>query len=576
MSSSIISTDKAKCRDCYRCVRMCPVKAIRISDGQAQVDGDRCINCGTCVRECPQKAKHVRKDIEKVIELINSKSKLVASVAPSFPAAFPELETGKLASAIRKLGFEKVTETAVGAEMVAKATADILKDAPEDTWVTSSCPVVVNLVEKYYPNSCINITPIASPMIAHGRYLKEKYGKDSKVVFIGPCAAKKLESENDKNDSVDVVITFDELKILFEEFKINPSAVEVDDFDDVRPINAQLFPLEGGLAKTAQIASGLLREDFVPVSGSDHVREMLEHIDEESPVRLFEALFCPGGCINGPCLDRTHNIYDRRGRVLKHHKDLRHSASEEYVPCTDKCIDLHMAIKPYEIDKSQFTEEQIQQVLLQTGKKTKEDELNCGGCGYLTCRDNAIAVLSGMAEYSMCLPWMRRLAERKADQIVDNSPNGILMLDSDLNIVSFNPAFASMFAATDKLIGKPISTLMDPVDFEKVAGNVVDKLNRNVVNFPQYGLIASVSIYKIEDANMLVGIFSNITKNKEDETRINKMKEETLESAQSVIEKQMRMAQEIASILGETTSETRVLLHKLTELAKESQKSGDK
>ena len=568
--NSIITTDKAKCRDCYRCVRVCPVKAIRISDGQACVDADRCIICGTCVRECPQRAKHVRNDLVKLAELLASPGLTIASVAPSFPAAFPEYSSGLLPAAIRQLGFGLVAETAVGAELVAEATADLLsKD--KSTWVTSACPVVVSFIEFYYPESCKNITPIVSPMVAHATYLKQKYGLDAKVVFIGPCSAKKGEAEKEAAGIVDAVLTFEELRQAFMESKIDRTTLQPLPFDDVRPKNAQLFPLEGGLAKTAAIASGLLRDDFVGISGSDHIKEMIDHLSTNSPIKLFEALFCPGGCINGACIDQASDIYARRSRVLQYHKKKAFEPEEELDMAKVEKIDLSRSIQRVAVPIPSFSEEEIKAVLAETGKHTLADELNCGACGYSSCRANALAVLSEMAERSMCLPWMRQLAERKANQIIDNSPNGIVMIDFNLNIVSFNPAFAEMFSCTDKLIGRSIGVLMDPKDFEKIAAEVQDRISGKIVEFPQYNLITSASIYRLEGENALIGIFANITKTREDEDKIAKIRSETLANAERVIDKQMRMAQEIAGILGETTSETRVMLRKLTDMAREAE-----
>lgn len=570
MMNSVISTDKAKCRDCYRCVRVCPIKAICISDGQARVDPERCILCGTCVRECPQRAKHVRNDLGRVAELLAAPGLTIASVAPSFPAAFADYGGGFLPAALRKLGFDLVTETAVGAELVAVATAELI-DAKKSSWVTSACPVVVNLIERYYPDMCNRITPIVSPMVAHARYFKRKYGPDAKVVFIGPCSAKKGEAEDEGTGVVDAVLTFEELHQALSEAGIKKNALQSVAFDDLRPKNAQLFPLEGGLAKTASIASGLLREDFVGLSGEDHVLEMISHLSGDSPIRLFEALFCAGGCVNGACMGAGRDVFARRSRVLQYSKRKTFAAEQEFDPSTCRDIDLSRDIHGVPLDQAAFTEEQVRAILAETGKLTVEDELNCGACGYPSCRENALAVLSGMAESSMCLPWMRHMAERKTDQIIDNSPNGIVMVDSRLNIVSFNPAFGHMFSCTESIVGRSIATLMDTGDFEKVAAEVVDRINGQVVALPQYSLIVTASIYRLEDENVLIGIFANITKTKEDEDRFAKIQAETLANAERVIEKQMRMAQEIASILGETTSETRVLLRRLTDLARQTE-----
>jgi PAS domain S-box-containing protein len=573
MPNSVITTDKAKCRDCYRCVRVCPVKAIRISEGQAKVEDVRCILCGTCVRECPQTAKHVRDDTEVVSFILqkppSAEYKVIASVAPSYPASFPEYEPKLMPSALRKLGFDLVTETSVGAELVASATAKLLSE-DNNAWVTSACPVVVNIVQKYYPNLCSNITPFVSPMVAHAKCLKSKYGEDSKVIFIGPCSAKKAEADGEK-PIVDGVLTFEELDGMFKKAGIEPAFLASSDFDDLRAANAQLFPLDGGLAKTAAIESGLFTENFAAVSGKEHILEMIENLGHKTPIKLFEALFCSGGCINGACISTKNDIFDRKSRILEHHKN-QQSDSREVINPANVAVQLKVDIKPEPIIQKEFTEEEIRAVMLLTGKKTSEDELNCGACGYESCRGNALAVLLGMAESNMCLPWMRTLAEKKANQIIDSSPNGIVVIDNNFSIVSFNPAFANMFGCGDECISKPISTFMDPEDFERVAAKVLDMVNSKTVEFTDLGIIASVSIYRLEEENVLIGIFANITKTKEDEDRITRMRTETLANAQEVIEKQMRMAQEIASILGETTSETRVLLRKLTDLAREQEK----
>ena len=572
MAGSIISTDKAKCRDCYRCVRVCPVKAIRISDGQARVDAERCILCGTCVRECPQKAKHVRNDLDKVRAIIVENKTVIASIAPSFPAAFPEYGGGLLVSALKQLGFSLVTETAVGAELVARATADLLEKSKGFGWITSACPVVVNLIEKYHSNAQGRITPIASPMIAHGRYLKEKYGPMTKVIFIGPCSAKKSEAEDDLSKAVDAVLTFEELREYLIESEIDRASLKPDSFDDVKPLKAQLFPLEGGLAESASISSELISESFAALSGPDHVEQMIENALTESPIRLFEALFCAGGCVNGACIGSMSDFFTKKSRILQHHK--RGLFEPDAVFDFEKAqkVNLRKDIVDHSIVVKEFSEEQIRDVLLEIGKRGPEDELNCGACGYGSCRENAIAVLSGMAEHSMCLPWMRLMAERKADQIIENSPNGIVVVDSEFNIISFNPAFSDMFTCSESIIGKSIGTLMDPGDFEMVAAGVIDRISGKTVSFSQYSLVASVSIYKLQNENTLIGLFANVTMTKAEEDRIARMRAETLQNAEQVITKQMRMAQEIASILGETTSETRVLLRKLTELAGEQDK----
>lgn len=570
-NQGIITTNKARCRDCYRCVRVCPVKAIRLSDGQAQVDTERCIVCGTCVRECPQQAKQVRCDLALVRDIIKGGGQIIASVAPSYVAAFSDYGGGLFPALLKKLGFTLVTETAVGAEFVARDTAKLIEEEPQPH-VSSACPAIINLIAQYHPWALDKITPIVSPMIAHARYLKHKYGEESKVIFIGPCAAKKGEAEQpDLQGAVDAVLTFDELRMWIDSETIKKDQLRSVDIDDIPASHGRLFPLEGGLAKAASMRPDLLRQDFAVVSGNEEVNDMLDNLKSGSSIRLFEALLCPSGCINGACFGDGRDVFHRRNKILQHEKRSQKKATESQIVAAMEDVDLRRTLSAHPIELPEFSDHAIRDVMAKTGKLTPEDELNCGACGYGSCRDNAIAVLSGMAEGDMCIPWMRKVAERKALQIIEASPNGIVIIDSSLRIRQFNPSFAKIFSCTPGIIGKPLSTLMDPEDFEKVMARAVDRITNKLVSYPNYHVSGSLNVYPLDDEDLVVGILANVNKSTDGLSRLDQIRDETLLNAQQVIEKQMRMAQEIAGILGETTSETRVLLHKLTSLMKESE-----
>ncbi len=574
MNTGIISTNKARCRDCYRCVRICPVKAIRISEGQAQVDPARCLACGTCVRECPQKAKQVRNDLPRVQELIGAGC-VVASVAPSYVAAFPDYGGGLFPAVLKQLGFDFVTETAVGAEMVARETAKVVAEEPQ-SHIASACPVLVDLIVKYHPDLIGNIAPVVSPMIAHARHLRKQYGDEAKIVFIGPCSAKKAEAEQPElAGDVDAVLTFEELRAWIDSANIRKDQLRSADMDDIPASLARLFPLEGGLAEAASMAPDLLKQDFVALSGSEQVEEMLENLKNGSTVKLFEGLYCSGGCINGACFGDGKDIFRRRNQILQHQKRSAHGADTADFNAIMENIEMRCSYSENVIDHKEITEDKIKSVLARTGKLTPDDELNCGACGYPSCRANAIAVLTGMAEHNMCIPWMRKVAERKADQIIDNSPNGIVIVDSTLRVVDFNAAFAELFSCSRGIVGKPLSTLMDTGDFERVMTGAVDRIVNKDVSFPAYHISANMNVYRIEHEELVVGILANVNKGTEGLSRLEHIREETLSHAEEVIQKQMLMAQEIAGILGETTSETRVLLRKLTELMKESDGNGN-
>lgn len=464
-----------------------------------------------------------------------------------------------------------VTETAVGAEMVARDTARLLDEEPH-SHVTSACPAITNLIVKYNPWAVDKITPIVSPMIAHARYLKNVYGENSKVIFIGPCAAKKGEAEEPELQGiVDAVLTFEELRIWIEEENIKKDQLRAIDMDDIPASQARLFPLEGGLAKAASMHPDLLRQDFAVVSGSEEVYEMLDNLKSGSTIQLFEALLCPSGCINGPCFGDGRDVFYRRNRIIQHEKRTQKKSTELQILSAMEHVNLRREFSPHEIHMQEFSEQLIRETMAKTGKFSPEDELNCGACGYSSCRDKAIAVLTGMAEADMCIPWMRKVAERKALQIIDASPNAIVIVDSSMRIVEFNPSFAAIFSCTPGIIRKPLSTLMDPEDFEKVMARAIDRVTNKTVSYPNYHVSGSLNVYRLEDEELVVGILSNVNRSTEGLSRFDQIRDETLENAQQVIEKQMRMAQEIAGILGETTSETRILLHKLASLIKESE-----
>ncbi len=564
----IVSTNKARCRDCYRCVRVCPVKAIRIRDGQAQVDPERCIVCGSCVRECPQNAKQVRSDLQRVRRMVELHPRVAASVAPSWVSAFPEYGASLFPGLLRSLGFSIVAETAAGAEMVARRTAEMLRDE-SGTFITSACPAVVSYIGKYEPWAADRVTPIASPMVAHARHLKRVYGPDLKVVFIGPCPAKKAEAELPETaGAVDAVLTFEELREWLAEAGAGLRP-QPGDFDGLPGGAARLFPLEGGLAKAAALPADLLRPEFAAVSGWTEVREMLDNVREGGGVRLFEALFCHGGCINGACFGGGRDLFQRKNRLLQHERRAVLRPAEEEIGAALLETDLTRDVPERPVPSEEPDEERVREVLARMGKNGPEDELNCGACGYETCRDNARAVLSGMAERSMCIPWMRQVAERRADRIIDESPNGIIIVDSQLRIVEFNRALASLFACTPALVGRPLSSLMDPTDFEQVLTGKQERITNKPVSYPAYHVTGRLNVYRLEGEDRVVGILSNAVKGARELTGLDRIREETLASAEQVIRKQMLMAQEIASILGETTSETRVLLRRLTRLMSE-------
>lgn len=559
--NQIVFTLTARCRDCYRCVRVCPVKAIRMHDGQAYVNEERCITCGTCIRECPQQAKAFRSDIEAVQHMLSNGSKVAVSLAPSFAAIFSEWQRARLASALRRLGFSYIGQTSRGAYQVAQATYRSALNN-RGTCVATACPALVNYVQRYRPDKIDYLVPLVSPMVAHCHMLKEKLGKDTKTVFIGPCIAKKSEAVwPQTQNAVDAVLTFTELKSWLQSAGIDLAACEESSFDEEPVQAANFFPLPGGLIKTAGIADDGLQIEVIQVSGSDLVREILEAIPRSDRYLLIEPLFCSQGCINGPAMDCQDNVFKRRQELLDY---CQKHAKESMEPLPD---DRFMQTGFQQIGNFCVTvrEEEINAVFERTGKSDPSQQLNCGACGYNSCREKAIAVIQEMAEPEMCIPYMRRLAERKTDRILETSPNGIVILNQDLRIVNLNKAFKRLFGCSDTVVGKHISFLLDPASFEKVAAGVEECLVENL-ELPSYNLTCHQLIYALREEKQFVGIFVDVSHLRDNEQKLRQIKSQTVHQARELLGHQIAMAQNIALFLGESMAKGEALVNKLMTL----------
>jgi iron only hydrogenase large subunit-like protein/uncharacterized Fe-S cluster-containing protein len=565
--NQIVFTLTARCRDCYRCLRNCPVKAIRMQKGQAYVDEQRCIACGTCIRQCPQQAKTFRHDIDVAQRLIDSGSLVAASIAPSFAAVFNKWERARLPAALRALGFRYVGQTSQGAFQISDCARSIAEQDKSKTYIATACPALVNYIEKYQTELVDNLLPVVSPMAAHGRMLKEKLGKDARVVFIGPCVAKKSEIlRKDVRDAVDCVLTFSELMLWLNQKEIHLSNCEESSFDESPVPCAQLYPLPGGMIKTAGLIEDGLDLKLVRVDGIDNVRALFNDAEGESSYTLVEPLFCSQGCINGPGIDTAKNLFERRTDIIEYDNEIDVAQPAPEVK-DGQFFTSTFAAREVTGD---VTEEAIQQVLEKTGKSDPQQQLNCGACGYGSCREKAVAVVLGMAEADMCIPYMRRLAERRTDQIVTTTPNGILMLNEDLTILSVNPAFKRFFSCTDTVLGRHISYLMDPAPFEKLVSGVTDTVDITVTH-RHYNLMTRELLYILKEERQIVGIFINITSQQEHEKKLKEIRSQTIVQADELLEHQIKMAQTIAQFLGESTARGEELVRKLMTLSESNE-----
>lgn len=570
-TGQVVYTNKAHCRDCYRCLRVCPVKAIRMENGQAYVVPERCISCGTCIRECPQGAKQYRNDLELAMRLLESGKPVAASIAPSFVAVFSESEQKRLASGLRKLGFAYVGETAIGAHHVAVETAKFCQSDASDSYVCTACPAIVSYVELYQPDILPALVPVVSPMLAHAKHIKRRLPKGSKVIFIGPCVAKKAEADRAQNAGiVDCVLTFSELLDWFARENVNLAMCEESNFDEEPGEYARLFPLVGGSIRTGGLCTDTLAADIISASGFNEVIGALADVSESTGT-IVEPLFCQMGCINGPAMPAETGIYTRRREVLDYAASHVGTGHDNQTSVTHTDLIAKYAPAPLDTDEH-ITEEQIRAVLDHTGKASDENQLNCGACGYPTCRDKAVAVIRGMAELDMCLPYVKRLAEQRTDRIIETSPNGIVILDEHLNIIHMNPAFRSFFMCSEAVLGRPISYLMDPDPFEKLAAGKADKIE-TMVRHDRYNLVCHEIVYKLEEENQYVGILVNITKSRINKEKLDSLRSQTVLQAKELLDHQVNMAQTLAKFLGESTAQSESLLDRLMLLADDQ--SGD-
>ncbi|WP_051965992.1 [Fe-Fe] hydrogenase large subunit C-terminal domain-containing protein [Thermanaerosceptrum fracticalcis] len=549
--TDIISTRQADCKDCYRCLRACPVKAISFKGNQAKIEPDRCVLCGRCVVECPQKAKIVRNQTFKIKDYFSRKEPVYLSLAPSFPASFTQEAKGVM-KLLEKSGFTKVEETAVGARYTVKAYKEEIAKSNGITKISTCCPVVVNLVEKYYPELRENLLPVLSPMVAHARHLKECYGNGIKVVFAGPCIAKLREAEE---NGLDAAMTFTQLKTLLDQVPIQgEEALKV--FHE--RMETRMFPVHNGVLYAMKGQWGL-EEEYWSIEGIENCCEILDALRKKDVQPIFiEMMACQGGCVGGPAIDSPYGLYKRKEKVKEFYQRHLHSPSR---PLLDNLV-MGKSFSSKAVRKEVFTEEEIRSVLVKMGKFTKGDERNCEGCGYKSCRDKAAAVLAGLAVPEMCIPYMRERAESLASTIVQSTPNSILVLDKEMVVRDFNPAAQKLFSSIPLKIGLKLSDYMNTQHYELVLEGR-SSLTEQRVYYPEWGLFTRQIATPLKEDGFVMVIITDITQSEENRVQYQKMKEDVMVKAKEVINQQMMVAQTIAGLLGETTAETKATLMEL-------------
>ena len=562
---AIIDFKATKCKHCYKCVRNCEVKAIMIKDERAEIMPDKCILCGKCMQVFPQSAKTLVSDLDIVKGYIANNIPTVVSIAPSYMGLLKYKSIGQINAALRKLGFTDVRETSEGAAMVTAEYARLLEEGKMETIITTCCPSVNDLIEIYYPQLIPYMAPVVSPMIAHGKMLKEELGKNVKVVFLGPCIAKKKEAGDVRHDScIDAVLNFNDINRWLKEEEITIEDCEDIPFRHLDPRVNRLYPVTNGVVNSV-LATEEKRDGYRKfyVHGARNCIDLCESmVRGEIKGCFIEMNMCSGGCIKGPTVEdesisRFKVKLDMEETI---EKDPAEKSEVEEIISRISFQKLFMDRSPRE---AMPTEAQIQDILKKTGKTKPEDELNCGACGYSTCREKAIAVFQKKAELGMCIPFMHEKAESLSNLVMETSPNIVLIVDKDMKVLEYSAVGEKYFGKTrQEALTMYLYEFIDPSDFQWVYDSH-QNIHGKKVTYSEYNFSMLQNIVYIEKEDVVLATFIDITKEEELAKQEYEKKLETIDLAQRVIHKQMMVAQEIAGLLGETTAETKTTLTKL-------------
>ncbi|MBR2328161.1 MAG: 4Fe-4S binding protein [Clostridia bacterium] len=549
-----LALKKSNCKNCYKCIRNCPVKAIRFSGNQAHIINNECILCGRCFVVCPQNAKEIISELEKVKVLLQSGEPVVVSLAPSFVANYHGVGIESMRAALKKLGFYDVEETALGATAVKTAYEKLLREEKRDVVISSCCHSVNLLIQKHFPEAICYLADIMSPMQAHCSSIKERI-PNAKTVFIGPCVAKKDEAGRYEG-LVDAVLTFEELTEWLKEENIE---LELEKKGDEKSL-ARLFPTTGGILKTMN--ERLPDYNYIAIDGVDNCIAAIKDIIAGKIHNCFvEMSACAGSCVGGPIMEKYHHSFIKDSISV-----LEFAGNEDFEIDQPEQNRLRKLFFGIEQNNTMPTEEEIVSVLRQMGKTSPSHELNCGSCGYNTCREKAVAIIQGKAEISMCLPYLKDKAENFSDTIVKNTPNGIIVLNDQLEVQQINAAARKIMniRSANDVLGDQVVRILDPAPFLSVK-NSGRGIRDQRVYLAEYNRFVEQTVVYDRDSHLLIAIMRDITDEETERKKKEDMRSKTFEVTDNVVEKQMRVVQEIASLLGETAAETKIALSKLKE-----------
>ena len=552
--ANCLTLKKSNCKNCYKCIRHCPVKAIRFSGNQAHIIGNECILCGQCFVVCPQDAKEIVNEVEKVKVFLQSGEPVVVSIAPSFIANYDGAGINSMRTALKKLGFYDVEETAIGATIVKNEYERMLEEEDRDVVISSCCHSINLLIQKHYPSALEYLADVMSPMQAHCQDIKKRI-PNAKTVFVGPCVAKKDEAEY-YDGIVDAVLTFEELSEWLQEEKIEIEAVQ----DNNNYSRARFFPTTGGILKTMSEVKGYT---YVAIDGVENCIQVLKDLEKGKIHNCFiEMSACAGSCVGGPVIEKYHHTSNIKDYI----EVANYAGKKDFDVAQPKTIELKKTFSYIEQRNTKPSEIEINNILRQMGKFKPSQELNCGSCGYNTCREKAIAIIQGKAEISMCLPFLKDKAESFSDTIVNNSPNGLIVLNEQLEVQQINDAARRMMnirSASD-VLGDQVIRILDPIIFMNVMSSGREVRDERVY-LAEYKRYVEQTVVHDKDSHLLISIMRDVTDEEKEREKKEDISRQTIEVADKVVDKQMRIVQEIASLLGETAAETKIALAKLKE-----------
>ena len=556
--SNCLTLKKSNCKNCYKCIRHCPVKSIRFSGNQAHIIGNECILCGHCFVVCPQNAKQIVDETEKVRVLLQSGAPVVVSLAPSFVANYTGVGIEAMRAALKELGFYDVEETAVGATIVKREYDRILQEEDRDIVISSCCHSVNLLIQKYFPSCLPYLADVLSPMQAHCKDIKSRI-PNAKTVFIGPCVAKKDEAEHYEG-IVDATLTFEELSAWLKEENITLEQKT----DRTENSLARFFPTTGGILKT--MSQKAQDYTYFAIDGVENCIAALKDIEDGNVHKSFiEMSACAGSCVGGPVMEKQ-----RLNPVSDYTAVAKYAGKHDFEVDQPEAVEMKKVFEFIAPRSAKPSDYEINQILRQMGKFKPSQELNCGSCGYDTCREKAVAIYQGKAEISMCLPFLKDKAESFSDTIVKNTPNGLIVVNDLLEVQQINSAAQKMLnlrAASD-VMGSQVVRILDPLPFLNVQST-----HRGIYNertfLAEYDRYVEMTVVPDRESNMLICIMTDVTEEETARQRKEDISRQTVEVADKVVDKQMRSVQEIASLLGETAAETKIALSKLKESIKD-------